>query len=45
MFDPQAWGARLAMSFVVVPVFAIVLFGTGRLVALGVRRWMPDGPL
>jgi len=42
MSDPQMTFFRIAAGFVVGPVIAIVLFGTARLGAMALVKWMPD---
>lgn len=42
MSDPQMIFFRIAAGMVIGPVMAIVLFGTARLGAMALVKWMPD---
>lgn len=43
--DPQNFFLRIALSTVITPIVGIVLYGTARLVAMAVAKWMPESEL
>lgn len=43
--DPQNIFLRVFLGFLIAPVIAILFYGTARLVAMGVARWMPESAL
>ena len=42
MVEPQNFFFRVVAGMVMAPVMAIALYGTARLVAMAVARWMPE---
>ncbi|MGN2254941.1 hypothetical protein ACFWZ4_16325 [Frateuria sp. GZRe12] len=45
MLDPNSTILRTAMGIAIAPVVAIVLYGTARLIAMAVAKWMPESAL
>lgn len=45
LFDPQWTFMRIGMGIAIGPAVAIVLYGTARLVAMAVAKWMPESVL
>jgi len=43
--DPQNIFLRFFMGMLIAPAMAILLYGTARLVAMGVAKWMPESAL
>lgn len=39
------WFVKVVIGMVMAPVMAFMLYGTARLIALALARWMPDSPL
>lgn len=45
MFDVSHWYVRYAMSLLIYPAVAIGLYGSARLIAMALVRWMPESAL
>ena len=43
--DPQNIFVRVFLGMLIAPVMAILFYGTARLVAMGVAKWMPESAL
>lgn len=43
--DPQNIFVRWFLGFLIAPAMAILFYGTARLIAMGVARWMPESAL
>lgn len=40
--DPQSIFLRVFLGMLIAPVMAILFYGTARLVAMALARWMPE---
>ncbi|MBB3226984.1 hypothetical protein FHW69_001585 [Luteibacter sp. Sphag1AF] len=45
MFDPQSFFVRLFLGLIIAPAIGILLFGTARLIAMAIAKWMPESAL
>lgn len=43
--DPQLLFIKIFGGFIITPLVAILFYGTARLVAMGVAKWMPESAL
>lgn len=43
--DPQQIFLRVFLGLLIAPTMAILFYGTARLVAMGVAKWMPESAL
>lgn len=43
--DPQQIFLRVFLGVLIAPTTAILFYGTARLIAMGVARWMPESAL